>query len=172
MPRARLGELLTPLVSGIGRKPPLDRGIRRRGNPELGQHPDGVELAGRLDHPRQHQLVEHLIGTGLIQSQHPVGGGERLPQVLGPAGHDRCLSGVELAIVEVEGVLVGPQPLLRDGLQHLDLTRTAGRADVLDLAGTAPIRVHDLDRGRPAGGPHRPHISHSDRLKTPNPARV
>ena len=61
------------------------------------------------------------------------------PQMLGLAGHDRRLSGVELAIVEVEGVLVGPQPLLRDGLQHLDLTRSSGRADVLDLAGTAPI---------------------------------
>ena len=43
----------------------FDGGIRRppRRDPELVQHTDRVQFAGRLHHPRQHQLVEASSGN-------------------------------------------------------------------------------------------------------------
>lgn len=45
---------------------------------------------------------------------------------LSAAVHDRRLAGVQPPVVEVEGVLVGVQPLLRHRLQHLQLARSGG----------------------------------------------
>jgi hypothetical protein len=47
--------------------PAVEGGIGHRVHTDLGQHPQAVGLAGRLDDPRQHQLPEHLIAAG-----HPV----------------------------------------------------------------------------------------------------
>ena len=92
--------------------------------------------------------------------------------MLGPAGHDRRFGSLKRAVTEVEGVLMRVQPLLGDRLQHLDLTRSVSRAEVLDLPSPTPIRVHDLDRDRPARGLHRPHIGHSDRLDDLKPSPI
>src|SRR5207248_9850711 len=40
-----------------------DGAIGRRVDPGFLQHPQRVQLAGRLDDPRQHQLPEHLVPT-------------------------------------------------------------------------------------------------------------
>jgi len=56
-----LGELAPEPVLGVAAQAPVEGAIRRRVDPDLGQHPQAVELAGRLDDPRQHQLPEHLI---------------------------------------------------------------------------------------------------------------
>ena len=164
----RRGQPLPPLGLGIDGQPPFDRRIRRRRNPELVQHPDRVELADRLDHPGQHQLLKQLVGAGPVQPERPVGGAQRLPQVPGLTGHDRRLVVTELPVVEVQDVLVEVQPLLGDGFQHLDLARRVSRPDVLDLSRPPPVRVHDLDRDRTTSGLHRPHIGHHDRLENPD----
>ena len=42
-------------------------------HPGLLQHPKRVQLAGRLDDPRQHQVPEHLItASGPAQAQHVI----------------------------------------------------------------------------------------------------
>lgn len=134
MIRTGPGQRLPPLFGGIHRQASLDRGIRRCGDPKLGQHPDRVQLAGRLDNPGQHQLAEDLISAGPIQPENLVGGPEGLPQMLGLARHDRRLIFAELSVVEIQGVLIGVQPLPSNGLEHLHLARGVRRADVLDLA--------------------------------------
>ena len=148
----------------------LDRGIRRCGDPDLGQHPDRVQLARRLDHPGQRQYREHLVApTGPIESQHLVGGAQRFPQMPGLTRHDRRLVIAEPTVVEVRGVLVGVQPLPGDSLQHLYLGWGMRRPDVLDLPRPTPVRVHDLHRGRPAPGLHRPDVRHQHRLENTTP---
>jgi hypothetical protein len=44
------------------RQRPVDEGL----DTDLGQHPQRVQLAGRLDDPRQHQPPEHLIAFGHV----------------------------------------------------------------------------------------------------------
>ena len=81
--------------------------------------------------------------------------------------HDRRLVIAELPIVEVQPVLVGVQSVPGDSLEHLHLGRGMRRTDVLDLPRPTPVRVHDLHRGRPARGLHRPDIRHQHRLENP-----
>lgn len=58
--------------------------------------------------------------------------------------------------------------LTGDGLQQLDIDLGVGRPDVLDVTRTFPGRVHDLDRGRPAGSPHGPDVGqHPHTLEEP-----
>ena len=57
-------------------QPPADRGIRRRDDAGLLQHAGAVQLVGRLNDPRQHQVMEHLIpARRLIQPQYGIAAG-------------------------------------------------------------------------------------------------
>lgn len=57
----------------IATQPTLDRPARRRRDASLPQHPQGAEFAGRLDDPREHQRLEHLITAGRgTEPQHGV----------------------------------------------------------------------------------------------------
>ena len=86
--------------------------------------------------------------------------------MLGLGRGDRQCLPLRPPVTEVEGVLVRVQPLPGRGPQHLHLRLRVRRPDVLNLAGTTLVRVHDLHRGRPTRGLHRPHIGRPDRLKT------
>ena len=82
----------------------LDRGVGHRGHARLGQDPQRVLLAGRLDQPGDHELAEDLVNTvepvqthrlpGRLQSlqenPHPVGGDRR--HTSGPGRCRRTLS--------------------------------------------------------------------------------
>jgi hypothetical protein len=83
------GQLLPPRQRGIRRQAAVERGIRRRGRPGLGQDPQRVPLAGRLDDPREDQLPEHLIiRGGLTEAEHVIGTAQRIQQVSHPRGGD------------------------------------------------------------------------------------
>ena len=57
------------------------------------------------------------------------------------------------------------QPLLRRGLQSLQLSVVMRRPDVLDLPRPPPRRPHDLHRHRARLGLHRPQIRHEATLR-------
>jgi len=63
---ARGCQPLSPLGACIHRQAALEGRIRHRLDPDLGQHTQRLELAGRLDDPRQHQIPEHVIAIGRI----------------------------------------------------------------------------------------------------------
>jgi hypothetical protein len=103
---------------------------------------------------------------GHIQAEPVVGPAQRVPQMLGLGRGDRQRLPLRPPVTEVEGVLgaraaaAGPPPSTPPP------PPASARPDVLNLAGTTPVRVHDLHRGRPTRGLHRPHIGRPDRLKT------
>jgi len=47
-----------------GAQPPRDGPAGSRRDTGILQHPQGIELADRLDDPRQHQLGKHLVPAG------------------------------------------------------------------------------------------------------------
>lgn len=49
------------------RQSSLDRGIRRRGDSEILQDPDKVELDGRVDHPGQRQPGCRVLALGRVE---------------------------------------------------------------------------------------------------------
>ena len=166
---ARRREPLPPLLGRIAGQPPVDRRIARRGDADLVQHPDRVQLAGRLDQPGQHQRLEHLVPTaGGIEPQAPDTPGSTRPTAAATGSTGSAASPHRLAVTEVEGVLAGVQPLPGDRLQHLHLLWGVRRPDVLDLARPAPVGVHDLHRGRLAGRLHGPDVGHTHRLEGPD----
>lgn len=57
------------------------------------------------------------------------------------------------------------EPLVRRDLQRLQLFVIVRRAQVLDIPGPTPRRVHDLDRRRPRSDLHRAHVHHDPRLR-------
>ena len=60
------------------------------GSPHSRQHSQRVDLAGRLDDPRQHQLAKHLVALGcLLEPQDLVGAAQRIPQMRSSATTDR-----------------------------------------------------------------------------------
>jgi hypothetical protein len=70
---ARLRQPLPPGAFCVLRQPPLDGRVRRGRHPGLVQDAQRVDLAGRLDDPRQHQLQEHLVAARrAVEAQHPV----------------------------------------------------------------------------------------------------
>ena len=103
---------------------------------------------------------------GHIQAEPVVGPAQRVPQMLGLGRGDRQRLPLRPPVTEVEGVLgaraaaAGPPPSTPPP------PPASVQPDVLNLAGTTPVRVHDLHRGRPTRGLHRPHIGRPDRLKT------
>jgi hypothetical protein len=88
--RARGCKVLPPRRLGVNRQPPLERRVRGRRDPSLGQHPQRVDLAGRLDDPREHQLPKHLVPAGrLLEAEPVVGAAQRVPQMRHPRRLDR-----------------------------------------------------------------------------------
>ena len=91
---------------------------------------------------------------------------------------------VDAPVVALTGVQVvdgtGASPManativIRDGVIEAvgEGVEVPEGAEVLDLPSPTPIRVHDLDRDRPARGLHRPHIGHSDRLDDLKPSPI
>jgi hypothetical protein len=134
--RARCGQPLPPRVLGVDRQAPVHRGIRRRRDTGLVQHPQRVQLAGRLDDPRQHQLPEHLITAGrLAEPQRVVGAAQGIPQEPQPGAQDRQRTRRRRrAQAERQLALTGREPLPRGGLQRLQLLLVMGRPQVLDTA--------------------------------------
>lgn len=77
--RARPRQRRPEFLPRIHRQPALQRPIRRGRGPGLGQHPGGVDLAGRFDDPGDHQLPEDRVTAGrVLKPQHPVGVLERI----------------------------------------------------------------------------------------------
>jgi hypothetical protein len=113
--RARSGQPLPPGVLGVDRQTALERGIGGRVDADLGQHPQTVQLAGRLEDPRQHQMAEHHVTTiGIAEPQGVVGPAQGVPQLLGPGGHDRQPTpGTGCGQTEVELALPLREPLPR-----------------------------------------------------------
>ena len=110
-----------------------------------------ARLAGGLDDPGQHELLEHpVLATGPVQPQHPVAGLQCLPQPLGLGRQDRQLRSVRPPVPEVEADLACVQPLHRDRLWQLQLNLVMGRADVLNLPRPTMVGVNDLNRGSAA----------------------
>jgi hypothetical protein len=142
-------------------------------DPELGQNPDCVELAGRLGHPGQHQLPERLVAEP-VQPEGVVQAGQDLPQDEqgGALDHRRHPSPARATVVQVQGQLPGMATFLGHLEQHGQLVLGVGRTDVLNAQHpTAPL-LHDLDRGRARGGHHTPHEhAHTARLPTRTQAR-
>ena len=167
MRRARGGQLLPERLLRIDRQAPLERRIRRRRDTGFLQHPQRVELAGRLDDPRQHQLLEGLIAAaGPVKAQHP----ERMPQRVQQAAHPRRRDRQRPALrrriqAQLQLALPGCQPLPGDRLQQLQLAIIVRRADVLDLPRSPMRGVHDLHRDRARRRLHRPEIRHPATLR-------
>ena len=89
MCRARGRKRLPEFGFGEDRQPPLERPIGRRLHAGLAEHPQRIDLAGRLDDAGGHQIAEHLITIGGgVEAQDPVGPTQRLPQVLRTRRHD------------------------------------------------------------------------------------
>jgi hypothetical protein len=64
----------------IYRQPAVQCWIRRADHTCLIEHPQRIDLAGRLNDPRTHQLTKQLISTGrFIEPQHTVGMAQRVP---------------------------------------------------------------------------------------------
>ena len=162
------GQLLPPRLLRIGGQAPLERRIRRRREPGLLQHPQAVELAGRLDDPRQHQLTEHLIPARWPGRSPAPGSARSRASSRCPIREEVIGSGPPAAAgiqAQVKLALPGRQPLPRRGLQQLQLRVIVRRADVLDLPRPPPRGVHDLHRRRARRRLHRPHIRHPATLR-------
>jgi hypothetical protein len=169
------GDLLPPGVLRIGRQPPLQRGIRRRRHPGLFQHPQRVQLADRLDDPRQHQVPEDLITAGgPVKAQALTGTGQGIEQASHPRGGDRQrpASATAKARAQIQHALPGGQPLPCDSFEQLQLGVIMRGPDVLDLPRPAMAGVHDLNRRRARRRLHRPHIRHPATLEPRASAQI
>jgi len=65
---------------------------------------------------------------------------------------------------EIKLVLATSDTLRPGRLQRRDAGLVVGRAEVLDVAGSAPVGPHDLHSGRPGGGLHRANVGHPGSL--------
>jgi hypothetical protein len=176
-PGVRGAGLRQPLPPGLLRidgQAPLQGAVGRRRHPGLLQHPQRVQLAGRFNDPGQHQVPEHIVPAGrVIEAQHLVGALEGVHQVAHPRRRNRQRSrrpGTVQAQAELQ--LPGRDPLLRCGLQRLELRFAVRRPQVLDLTRTAPRRPHDLHRSRARRGLHCPHARHRATLRAGPSAQV
>lgn len=163
VPGARRRQLLPPRRLRILRQPPLERGIRRRGDAGLFKNADRVQLGSRIDDPGQHQLREHRVPTrGLIEPQRAIRAGQRVDQMPHQRGgdrqrpaHDRRRGHVK---AQVEDALPASQPLPRNGLQQRKISIGVRGPDVLDIAASLARRMHDLDRASTRRGFHSAHV--------------
>jgi hypothetical protein len=150
-----------------------ERHPRRRVHPELAQHADGVELAGRFHDPRHHQRPERLVADH-GEPERLVDAVQGLPQQPRAGRLDHRRPGIDpagSARVELQDLLAGVQPFPRDLLQQCELIGIMRRTDVINPVDDAAALVHDLHRRRARGGLHPAHErAHGGRLPPfPNP---
>ena len=157
---ARCRDPAPELAFRVTRQSAIDRRVRGRGEAGLLQDPDRVELGARFDDPRQDQLPEHLIpARGLGEPEPLVHPGQRITQMSHPRRADRQRAPRRDARAvtdarrhleaKVQNALASGQSLPCSDLEDLDLGVRVSRTDMLDVPRTAPVRVHDLYRGRP-----------------------
>ncbi len=165
MSGAGLRQPLPPLLLRIGRQAPRDRPVGDRREARLLQDPQAVQLADRLDDPRQHQVPENLVpARRVLEPQHSVRVLQSIQQVPHPRGRDRQRPAARGLKSQVKLQLARGQPLPGSGLQRVQLGLVVRRAEVLDLARPPPRRVHDLHRRRARLRLHRPDIRHQATL--------
>ena len=117
----------------------FDRRVRGRADAGLVQHAQRVELAGRLDDPREHQRGEHLVPAGGdVQTQRGETAGQGIGQVPHPGRGDRQRRSrpdrrAGLVQTEVELTLACLQTLPGNSFQQLQLGGVIRRPDVLDI---------------------------------------
>jgi hypothetical protein len=122
--RARRCQRTPVRVLGVVGQMTHQRPVGRRLNPDLGQYPQRVQLAGRLDDPREHQRPEHLIATGRrVEAQRVVRAAQRIPQVPHPGGGDLQWAARthRRGQPEIEFALSGGHPLAGGRLERLHL---------------------------------------------------
>ena len=135
------------------------------------QRPQRVQLAGRLDDPREHQVAEDLVPAGgPPEPQHVIAAGQGIQQVTHLRGRDRQRPAFATAETRAKAkdALPGGQALPRDGLQEFQFAIVMRRPHVLDVSRFPPRGVHDLHRRRARGRLHRPHIRHPATLRPPD----
>jgi len=152
---------------------PLHGRDRRGPHPDLGQHPQRVELRCGLDDPSQHQRLERVVAE-LVEPELVIHPGQRVPQQQRSRPLDQRLKPGRPGRARVRLQL--PRELLLPGMQtstgHLDQNRKISlgmrRSDVLDPQHPPTPLVHDLHRGRARGSRHPTHeCPHQARLPTP-----
>jgi hypothetical protein len=76
------GDLLPPGAFREHPQPPRHSSAGSPRHASLLQHPQEVQLADRLDDPREHQLAEHLVPlpAARVRTQHPVSMLQRVHQ--------------------------------------------------------------------------------------------
>jgi hypothetical protein len=188
---AQPGEPVTVVPVEAAAQCALARGQARRDPAHLCQHPVRIQQAGRLDHPGDHQVTEHLItqraepeirihpGQHVIQQarrrlqrphpRHHRPGTRRRPaaeQHRPARGRDhRGLPGLR-SDPEIENAL----PVVLEQAPRLlheqpELRLVAGRAHMPHDPAPAPHRLRDLHSGRPRCGTHPPNPSHQQSLR-------
>jgi hypothetical protein len=136
-----------------------ERHSRRRGDPELAQHADGVELAGRLDDPSEYQRPERLVGDR-GEPERVIEPRQGLPQDQRAGGLDDRRPGIgrlRRGHVQLQCVLVGVQPLCRCLHQQRQPILVVRGADVIDTDHPTTALVHDLHSRRARGRRHPAH---------------
>ena len=124
-----------------------------------------AQLRGRLHAPGQDHRGERLIvqdvepqlgiriGQDLPQHLRRRPGHHRLPGRARARGYFRIRDGVQ---AQIQDLLPGMQPLLRDLDQHRELDFVVRRAHVLHDPTDPAALLHDLHRGRTRSGLHLP----------------
>ena len=171
MPGAGSCERPAELFFGVAGQPPRQRPVGHRRNTGLGEYPQRVGFAGRLDDPGQHQILEHLVPTGgPVQAERLIGPAQPVPQVSCPRTDDFQSTAGHFghSETEVQLALTSGQALPGCGMQRFQLGLVVGRPDMLDVAGAPPRRPHNLHRRRPGTSLHGANVSHHRTLRSPD----
>jgi hypothetical protein len=104
-----------------------ERHPMRGRDPDLGQNADGVQLAGRLDHPGQDQRPERPIAE-TIQAEIVVDAGQDLPQDQRGCAlhHRRRPRSARAGAAEIQSQLPGMKAFLGDLQQHGEFVAGVG----------------------------------------------
>ena len=188
---AQLGETVTVIPVEAAAQRALAGGQARRDPAHLRQHPVRVQQAGRLGHPGDHQVTEHLIAQRVEPEIriHPgqrvikqARGGLQRPRPRRHPPHARCRLAAEQRRLprrrdhrdppglrgdpEIENalpvILEQPPGLLH---QQPELGLVAGRAHMPHDPAPAPHRFRDLHSRRPRRRAHPPNPSHHQSLR-------
>ena len=170
------------IIAGVDHlQVPLNRTVRQRICTQIFQYTQGVDPAGRLDDPGDHQIPEHLIADG-IEAQGVIDPADRLVEQTGtgrrsPTRARRDPFGLGRRREQCRSLPVGPiidrlgarghlEPELalipqrhRTGRLHENSQLSIGvsRSDMGHDLAAATQFLHHLHRHRPRGGTHLPH---------------
>jgi hypothetical protein len=191
---AQFGQPVTVLTLRAASQRALAGGQADRPAAQLGQDPVSVRQAGRLDHPGDHQIPEHLIGERVETEArvHPGEGVEQhrrtRPQHPGTRHHlprqrrrllreQRCLPrrrehrrlASRRGQPEIENALtlIGQQPV-RPLNQQPELGLITRRPDMTHDPAPATNRLSDLHSRRPRRRPNPPDPRHRAESKSQN----